>query len=160
MPSSTLACRATELAEATQTAGPDVAAATQRLADDAAAIASTCDAGKTRAALRALRRQRTQTALVQKRLALAIEDGRVVGPDTSSLAALVRLVDALRRATERLRRHPCPELLEMLAPRPGAGGAVDEFVPFLLPPRTSIRDHHGRRAIRPGPPGRIPSPCR
>jgi dienelactone hydrolase len=128
-----LVCRAAELAETTQTAGPDVAAATQRLADDAAAIASLCNAGKTRAALRALRRQRTQTALVQKRLALARQDGRVVGPDASSIAALLQLADALRRATaERLRRHPCPELLEMLTPRPGEAGAVDAFVPFLF----------------------------
>jgi dienelactone hydrolase len=129
----TLECRTAELAAATQTAGPDVAAASGRLATDAVAIAGTCDAGKTRSALRALRRQRRRVALVEKRLALARDAGRVLGPDASSLAALVRLVDALRRATaERLRRHPCPELLEILAPRPAEGGTVDESVPFLV----------------------------
>jgi dienelactone hydrolase len=128
-----LVCRTAELAESTQTAGPDVAAATQQLATDATAVTSTCDAGKTRAVLRALRQQRTQVALIEKRLTVARQDGRIVGPDASSLAALVRLVDALRRATaERLRRHPCPELLEILVPRPGEGRAVDEFVPFLF----------------------------
>jgi dienelactone hydrolase len=128
-----LVCRTAELAEATLTTGPDVVAATQALAADAVAIADACHAGKTRTVLRALRRQRARVALVTERLAVARDDGRVFGPDASSLAALVRLVDALRRATgERLGRRRCPELVEIITPLPNQAGTVDGPVPFLF----------------------------
>jgi dienelactone hydrolase len=148
----TLVCRTAELAERTRTAGPDVAAATNQLAEGAQVVAGACDSGETRSAVRKLRRLRKAAALVGERLAIAREDGRVLGPDASSLVALASLVDALRRSTaERLRRHPCPELLDVLAPRPGAAKQANGPVPVLFtfqddvePGGVSVRMRDGR----------------
>src|SRR5439155_15112670 len=93
-----------------------------------AAIAAAVDRANASCATGGTRRARARLIAVGRRVRAAVQAAGATAPDRASD---LQLVDALRRATaSRLGHHPCPELLEVLAP--GAGDDVTGDVYVLV----------------------------
>jgi hypothetical protein len=92
-----------------------------------------CLAGRNKRARRHLGKMRKPLAKTARMLERAAERAGLPGVHHEELRGLVRLVDALRRATiARLDRLPCPDLVEVLEPRHHAAAGDAFFLSFTL----------------------------
>jgi len=92
-----------------------------------------CLAGRNQRARRQLGKMRKPLAKTARMLERAAERTSLPGVHHEELRALLRLVDALRRATvARLDRLPCPDLVEVLEPRHHAAAGDAFFLAFTL----------------------------
>ena len=153
---SALACRAAELRAATEDLGADVTATAEgeqsavAASDDleaavlelrsradgigarATAAAAACDRGVTERALAALDRMETRLPRLTQALDRVREGAAAHARAAANVETLVGLTGALTRATAaRLRRHPCPELVEILRPADGERSAEHRLF-FLI----------------------------
>jgi hypothetical protein len=124
-----LACRTAELVEAASGLDARVERRVAAFAGEVTSIENACASGDTKRARRGLRALRRID--VRRALDRAAARGAIEPEAAASLLETVRLVDALRRATDtRLVEHACPELVEIL--RPADGELVPGAELFIL----------------------------
>jgi dienelactone hydrolase len=128
-----LRCRVAELGEQRLLDDPRLAKAVSKTRRVFGRARSACLAGRNPKAKRQLRKMRKPLAKVARMLERAAEGAALPGVQSEELRQLVRLVDAQRRATvARLDTLPCPDLLEVIEPRPQTVAGSDFFLSFTL----------------------------